>query len=378
MTSKVRVGIISANWSLKVHGAAWRTLPGVEVAAICTAHRETAEAAAREFGIGKAYWDHRRMLEDPDLEVIDIGTRPSIRQPMVLDALNAGKHVYSALPFATDLAQAQALEAARGRNRVVGVVDAQFRWIPAAMRMKQLIDQGFLGRPLGFNVQLLLPLFRDGRFVYPHCAYPGGGLQPYKWLADQASGGSGWRNFATHSVLLLTHLLGPVAQASGCVDIGVPRWELPDGTTLEAGNEDLGVATLRLDNGAIGSLQAGWCVPDAQGLRLEVWGDRGRLLLVDPSFGDGISARLYGGDARPVAFGGSAGEWLNVPDELFAVPGTPFDVNNAPPVILPMAWMFRHMLGAIRGEEPASPSFAEAVHAQWVVEQVLASSAGAS
>jgi hypothetical protein len=43
MTGKtVNVGIISANWSLKVHGSAWRLLPGVEVAAICTAHKETA------------------------------------------------------------------------------------------------------------------------------------------------------------------------------------------------------------------------------------------------------------------------------------------------------------------------------------------------
>ena len=376
MSSKIKVGIVSANWSLKVHGMAWRTLPGVEVAAICTAHRETAEAAAREFGIAKAYWDHERMLEDGELHVIDVGTRPSIRQSIVIDALSAGKHVYSALPFATDLATARSIEAARERNGVVGVVDAQFRWVPAAMQMKQLIEQGFLGKPLGFNVQLMLPLFHEGEFTYPHCAYPGSGISPYKWLADKNSGGSGWRNFATHSVLLLTHLLGPVAQASGYVDTGVPRWSLPDGTVLEAGNEDLGAATLRLENGAIGNLQAGWCVPDAQGLRLEVWGDHGRLLLTDPGFGDGVSARLYGSDARPVAYGSSAGDWLPIPSEHFAVPGTPFNEKNAPPVMVPMAWMFHHMLAAIRGEEIASPSFAEAVHAQWVVESVLDSSPG--
>jgi predicted dehydrogenase len=50
----LRVGIIGANWSLKVHGTAWRLLPDVEVAAVCTAHRETAEAAAQAFGLAKA------------------------------------------------------------------------------------------------------------------------------------------------------------------------------------------------------------------------------------------------------------------------------------------------------------------------------------
>ena len=53
----LRIGIVGANWSLKVHGTAWRMLPGIEVGAVCTAHRETAEAAAQMFGVPKAYWD---------------------------------------------------------------------------------------------------------------------------------------------------------------------------------------------------------------------------------------------------------------------------------------------------------------------------------
>ena len=55
MADILKVGIISANWSLKVHGAAWRRIEGVEVAAICTSRQETAERAARDYGIPKAY-----------------------------------------------------------------------------------------------------------------------------------------------------------------------------------------------------------------------------------------------------------------------------------------------------------------------------------
>ena len=66
----------------------------------------------------------------------------------------------------------------------VGVVDAQFRWVPAGMHMKALIDDGFIGQPLGFNVQLLMPLQQNGADVYPYCAYPEGGISPYLWLAD--------------------------------------------------------------------------------------------------------------------------------------------------------------------------------------------------
>jgi len=370
---QVRVGIISANWSLKVHGSAWRLLPGVEVAAICTAHRETAETAARDFGIRKAYWNFEEMTADPELDIIDVGTRPSFRHAMVLAALRNGKHVYSALPFAANLAAAERMCEEQARNRRVGIVDAQFRWVPAAQHMKRLIDEGYIGKPTGFNIQLFLPLSVEGERVFPHSVYPEGGLTPYRWLAERSSGAGGWRNFATHSLLLLTHLLGEVQSASGCTALGVRRWDLPDSTTLIPENEDLGQAVLKLRNGAVGTLQTGWAVPDTEGLRLEVWGDRGRLLYLDPRFGDGVSARLYGGQAHVVDYGKPGGGWLDIPDSYFGVPGTPFNKSNAPPYMVSMGWMFHDMLRAIRENGPGSPSFAEAVHAQRVVEAVFRS-----
>jgi len=187
---KLRVGIISANWSLKVHGAAWRLFPDVEVAAICTAHRETAEAAAPAFNIPRAYWRVADLAADPTIDIIDVGTRPSYRFDMVMASLAGGKHVYDALPFAMDVVQADRMRDAQLTARRVGVVDAQFRWVPAAQHMRNLIDSGFIGTPLGFNMQLFLPLHRHDGFVYPHSAYPGNGVDPYKWLAEAASGGS--------------------------------------------------------------------------------------------------------------------------------------------------------------------------------------------
>jgi predicted dehydrogenase len=369
----LRVGIIGANWSLKVHGTAWRLLPGIEVAAVCTAHEETAEAAAKIFGIPKAYWNVADLAADPDIDIIDVGSRPSFRYEMVLAALAGGKHVYDALPFAVDATHAQKLLDAQQRAGRVGVVDAQFRWVPAGIRMKELVDEGFLGQPLGFNVQLLMPLQRRNDQPYPHCVYPEGGISPYHWLADPASGAGGWRNFGAHTVLFLTHLLGPVEQATGATRIGVPRWTLPDGTELTPGTEDLGCATLCLRNGAIGNLQTGWSVPDAACLRVEIWGDRGRLLLEDPTFGDGVSARLYASKAGQGEFGYPLGQWQDLPERLYQVPGTGFSKASAPPYMVSMGWMFHHMVRAIREGGPGSPSFQEAHHAQQVVEAVIRS-----
>jgi predicted dehydrogenase len=368
---KLRIGIIGANWSLKVHGTAWRMLPDVEVAAVCTAHRETAEAAAQAFGVPKAYWNVAELAADPDIDVIDVGSRPSYRYDMVMAALAGGKHVYDALPFATDTGKARAMFDAQRRSGRVGVVDAQFRWVPAGMHMKSLVERGFIGRPLGFNVQLLMPLQqRDGR-LYPYCAYPEGGISPYFWLADPTSGAGGWRNFGAHTVLFLTHLLGDVEQAAGATRTGVRQWQLPDGTDLTSGTEDLGCATLCLRNGAIGTIQTGWSVPDAACLRVEIWGDRGRLLLEDPTFGDGISARLYAAETGQGVFGQRGGQWLEIPAALYEVPGTGITKDLAPPYMVSMGWMFHDMIRAIRQGGPGSPNFAEAFHAQQVVEAVV-------
>lgn len=362
-----KVGIIGANWSLKVHGTIWRQLPGVEVAAVCTAHRETAEAAASAFGIPKAYWNVAEMVADPDLAIIDVGSRPSFRPEMVMSALNAGKHVYNALPFAVTIEQAEAQTALAKEKGLVGVVDAQFRWGPAALQMKQMIDEGFLGNILGFNMQLLMPLWEKDGNPYPACAYPEGGMSPYLWLADKASGGSAWRNFGTHSTLFLTHLLGPVKTVTGLQTTGVKRWPLPDGTVLTPDTADLGCATFLMENGAIGNLQTGWCVPDSEVMRIEIWGDRGRLLYTDPTFGDGASARLYAGPVGLKDYGELTGGPVDIAPQHYAVPGLPWSKDNAPPYVVAMSWMFYTMLQATKGEARPSPSFDEALHAHKVV-----------
>lgn len=362
-----RIGIIGANWSLKVHGMIWQQFPDVEVAAVCTAHQETAEAAAKAFNIPKAYWDVADLVADPDIDIIDVGSRPAYRPPMVMAALNAGKHVYDALPFALTLDQArEQTELARAKG-LVGTVDAQFRWGSAALQMKQMIDEGFLGNILGFNMQLLMPLWERDGLAYPACAYPEGGMDPYLWLADKSSGGSAWRNFGTHSTLFLTHLIGPVAEITGMHATGMKEWPLPDGTVLKPDTADIGCATMRMANGAIGNLQTGWCVPDSEVMRIEIWGDRGRMVYTDPTFGDGVSGRLYAGPVATKDFGTLTGGMVEVEPRHFAVPGLPWSKQNNPPYMVAMSWMFHNMLEAIKGNVPASPSFEEALHAHAVV-----------
>lgn len=369
----MKVGIIGANWSLKVHGAAWKMFPGVEVAAVCTAHRETAERAAAEYGVPRAYWNTRDLAADPDVDIIDVGSRPAFRPPMVMDALRGGKHVYNALPFATTMAEATEQAFLARSAGLIGVVDAQFRWVPAAMQMKRMIDDGFIGRPFGFTARLALPFVNEASNYYSFAAYPPADVQPYKWLAEKASGASAWRNYGTHMLLLLTHMIGPVDTITGMTTTGAIRWDLPDGSKLHPETDDLGCAVLKMCNGALGTLTTSWSMADADYVTLDIWGEKGRLHYSDRTFGDGISATLYAGDTKLVRTGASLGSQVEIDDDLFCIPGLGIKRADIPPYMVSMGWMFHSMLEAIAGRGKPSPSFDEALHAHAVVEALFAS-----
>ena len=141
----LKVGIISANWGVKCHLPAWRAVEGVEVLAICTSREASATAAAEANGIPRAYWDYRKLVADPDIDLIDVGTRPSLRYHMLKSALAAGKHVYAGVPFAANATQAEELVRLAETMGRKGASDAYFEYIPAHREMKHRLERGDIG-----------------------------------------------------------------------------------------------------------------------------------------------------------------------------------------------------------------------------------------
>lgn len=369
----LKIGVVGANWTLAAHAPAWNMLPGCEVTAVCTAHEETAREAAASANIAKPYWDFRDMAEDPELDIIIVGTPPATRYDIVMAALDNGKHVYNCLPFAVDSEKARAMRDRQVSNNLVGVVDAQFRWIPAVRYMKDLIVQGWLGDLMQATIDVQLPLFGHDGFLYPSSAHSGT-LKPYHWLADSSSGASAWRNFGTHSILNLIWLFGEVEEIVGDVRTVLKEWKLPSGHVLHPDTPDTAMALLRFRDGAFANINTGWCKADPMTYRLEAWGTNGRFLVEGRSFGDAPDTTLYYGDTRPRDFSSLSGDLLDIPAEYYEVPGTPLTKEGCPPFIVPMAAMFSDMAAAVREGRQGSPNFTEATHAHEAVEAMLKSS----
>lgn len=368
----LKIGIVGANWTLAAHAPAWNMLPGCQVTALCTAHEDTARAAAAQANIAKPYWDFRKMAEDPDLDVIVVGTPPATRYDIVMTALKNGKHVYNCLPFAIGSQRARDMRDAQLAHKVVGVVDAQFRWIPAVRYMKDLIVQGYLGDMLQATIDVQLPLFGHDGFLYPSSAHSGV-MKPYHWLADSKSGASAWRNFGSHAILNLIWLFGEVEEIVGGLRTTLKEWTLPTGHVLKPDTPDTAMALVKLRNGGFANINTGWCKADPMTYRLEAWGTKGRFLIEGKSFGDAPDTTIYYGDTRPRDFTRLSGDFLDIPARYFEVPGTALTKQGCPQFIMPMAAMFSDMAMAIRTGREGSPSFSEATHAQEAVEAMVRS-----
>lgn len=368
MADKLRLGIIGANWNLIGHLPAWRMLPGIEVAAICTSRQETAEAAARAHDIPKVFWDWRQMIADPDIDLIDAGTHPSLRQDIVLAAMKAGKHIYNANPFTTDMAKARETLAVQRDNGIVAAVDAQFQWIPQFRQMKRMIDEGYIGETYNIGLRLHFHMMRDGEIAYPFTARTGWGL-PYYWLGERSSGASVLRNLGGHALHLLLFLFGPVQSVVCDLDTKLKSWHFGDRPDIAPDTADTCNLMLRFASGAMAQLNIGWAVADGRGFEIEIAGSHGRLRAQSPGgFPDTVSTQLWGAQATMRTPADILEQPIAIADDLRVVPGTRVTMEDERPLVFAMSSLFRSLEEGIRTGSPVRPGFDEALAVQQIVE----------
>jgi predicted dehydrogenase len=356
----LRVGIISAAWGTQAHLPAWRVVPGVEVVAVCTAHRETAEAAAAEHGIAMPFWDAGEMARHPDVDLIDAGTRPSYRRDMCLAALGAGKHVYNGIPFAADLDAAKSLRDAAAASGRVAAVDAYSEHFGPFRFAEEILAEGALGTVQSAVGRLDLSLFAQPSSTFP-----------YNWFHDASFGASALLNLGSHLLHLMVYLLGPVAEVAGTPAQFLRRWDfvdVPGG--LDVAVADTSVAALRFASGPIGMMSASWAGAAAPGFSLELAGERGRLAIQSPMMPSGEATVLLGK-------AGGMMEEVVVPTRLMSTEGVelpsewPGDPRGA------MARSFWMMERAVNGVGKPRPDFESSYHVHSVIESVYRSAEGA-
>ena len=97
----VKVGIVGAGFAASFHLRSYRQVKEVpiELAGIASKTKARAEDLASRYGIGRVYADHRALLEDPSIQVVDLCVPNALHLPLVLETIKAGKHVICEKPL---------------------------------------------------------------------------------------------------------------------------------------------------------------------------------------------------------------------------------------------------------------------------------------
>ncbi|HYG60583.1 MAG TPA: Gfo/Idh/MocA family oxidoreductase [Symbiobacteriaceae bacterium] len=323
--SKLRVGIIGTGFGALVQAPGFSLHPETEVVALSGVARpgRAAEQAAT-LSIPRAYDDYMSMLQQEELDLVSVVSAPYLHHGMTIAALERRIPVLCEKPMAMNLAEAQAMVDAAERRNLVNAIDFEFRYHPARVKFRQLVQEGFLGDLIHFTV------------TYTWGTFERNVARPMGWLWQTETGGGMLGALGSHLIDTLRWFFGDMEQVAGSLTTHV---DVREGRPADA--DDTFAFLARLGGKATGSVQFLLHAHHGFGLRVEAFGTRGTLVLVD--------------DQKLLA--GKAGESLAEVDPGFSLrlPGITYpeglDVRTYPFMV-----MVDHLVGAIKGGGMLGPN----------------------
>lgn len=362
MTSKLKVGIVGASaqgsWGSRAHIPALAALDGFELSAVATTRQETADAAAQAFQVPLAFGDPRAMAEHPAIDIVSVCVRVPAHAEIVHAALAAGKHVYCEWPLGRDTAEAeQMLVGARARD-VVHAIGLQARSSPLLRFVRDQIRNGMIGavRSVG---------------AAHSCDWMSRPPASMAYLQDVTSGAHFLSINGGHVSDTVTWLLGDFAGLAS-----VTRTAMTDLTLADTGEhivrsspDQLAIAAI-LDSGAVASLRLSGASSPGTGIRLEISGDEGDLVIIAAPGSRGLQMA----DLRLFRTSGM-GELteLEVPEHYFSAPAA---LRGT--VALNVAEAYLALARKIAGEDSELPDFASAVSLHKTLDRITAAAVPAS
>jgi len=285
MQKKLGVGIVGYGFIGKVHTYGYINLPlfyqsppaKINLVGVCTAHKETAEAARKIGGFQFATTSYKDLLEREDIDIIHCCTPNYLHKDLLIDTLRAEKHIYCDKPLALNLKEAEEiLEATKKSNRVHQMT-FEYRFIPAIRRAKKLVTDGFLEDVFSF------------RGFYLHSGYIDPS-RPMSWRLDKKkAGGGALFDLGSHVLDLVRYLLGEYRAVFATTCTFIKERSLPDEPARKAKVEvdDISFLQIKMKSGAVGTVEVSRLATGSNDeLRIEIHGSRDAIYfnLMDPNW----------------------------------------------------------------------------------------------
>ncbi len=253
----VRIGLIGAGRMGEVfaHHLAF-SISEADFVAVADVHPGVAERVAARYGAERYYDDYAKLLAQEDIDAVVIVTPTNTHERVIIDAANAGKHIFSEKPLALTLHGCDAAIAAVEAAGVKLQVGFMRRYDPAHMAAKQKIDEGLIGTPVMFK-----SVGRDPRRT---------SLE----FAKRENSGGLIMDMGIHDFDLARWLMGSevkrVFSEGGC--LVYPELK-------EVNDIDNAVISLKFENGAVGAVDVSRNAVYGYDVRTEVMGSEGSLFI---------------------------------------------------------------------------------------------------
>jgi predicted dehydrogenase len=287
MTPSIGIGLIGYAFMGAAHSQAFRTAPHFfdlplvpDLRVLVGRDKARLEDAAARLGWQETETDWRRVLERDDVQLIDVCTPGDTHAEIAIAALEAGKHVLCEKPLANTVAEAEAMAEAAARAAAKGVrsmVGFTYRRVPAISYARQLVAEGRLGEIRHVRAQYLQDWIADP-------------AAPMSWRLEKDKAGSGaLGDIGAHVVDMTQFITGQsIAGVSGMLETFVKERPLATetGKLGGVGGAETGTVTVddaaaflaRFDGGAFGVSEATrFATGRKNAIRIEINGSQGSL-----------------------------------------------------------------------------------------------------
>jgi predicted dehydrogenase len=257
MSKPLNIGLVGYGFMGRTHSNAYRKVNQFfqvgsrpVLKAVCARNAEKAQAFADNWGWESVETDWRKLVERPDIDVIDIGSPNNTHYEIALAAAAAGKMVLCEKPLAMNGAQAREMTEAIEKAGVPNMVWFNYRRVPSITLAKQVVDEGRIGRPFHYRAQYL----QDWTISED---LPLGGATLWRLDADVAgSGVSG--DLVAHSIDTAMWLNGRITEVTGMTEIFVKERAMQDDPTQRKAVtiDDACQFMCRFENGSLGLFES--------------------------------------------------------------------------------------------------------------------------
>jgi predicted dehydrogenase len=151
---KIGFGLIGCGIFGSVHAKAINASRQATLVSVCDSSLERARKISDQYEVGSITDNWKEILDNPDVEAVSVATPDFEHARIVIDALNAGKHVLVEKPMALTVGECEKIISARDTNGVKLMVDFHNRWSIPFVHVRRMVESGELGDLLMINIRL--------------------------------------------------------------------------------------------------------------------------------------------------------------------------------------------------------------------------------